>query len=276
MCARRYPPIFVIAVSWQLIWTRPAVDVDHPLLAQEVIGAPREPDSRPDQCWEEIGLSSKLRVEVGSMSKFRMFLGLVLFSIAPLAIACAGDQGPPGPAGPQGEQVPASSVGLQGETGPVAVAGPQGMQVQRYDDSVALMMEEALAAKRAVDANLAVPGVKSEVDDAKRWFDAMIDVQEKFVGALGGVGDPPGALKEAHNNYFAAVSELLAGFHRISDRLADAGADLDMAQLANDPELGTARDVADKACGVLEQATRESVVGANLSCSKLRYGLAAH
>ena len=26
----------------ELSWTRPAVDVDHPLLAQEVIGAPRE------------------------------------------------------------------------------------------------------------------------------------------------------------------------------------------------------------------------------------------
>ncbi len=42
MYAFRCPTMFTVAVSWELIWTRPAVDVDHPLLAQEVIGAPRE------------------------------------------------------------------------------------------------------------------------------------------------------------------------------------------------------------------------------------------
>ena len=62
----------------------------------------------------------------------------------------------------------------------------------------------------------------------------MIDVQETFVGAFVGaldrVGDPPVALTEAHNSYFAAVSEQLAVFHRISDRLADAGSDLNMGR----------------------------------------------
>ena len=217
---------------------------------------------------------------------FMMVTSLLLIL---LTIACKGDQGPPGPAGsqgeqgppgpagPQGEQGPASSAGLQGETGPVAAPGPQGIQVQRYDDSVTLMIEEALAAKRAVDGEIPVPGAKSEIDDAKRWFDAMIDVQETFVGALVGaldrVGDPPVALKEAHNSYFAAVSEQLAVFHRISDRLADAGSDLNMAQLATDPELRIAREVADKACGVLAQAARESVVGSRLGCWALQYGV---
>ena len=36
------PTIFSVAVSWELIWTRPAVDVDHFLLAQKMIGALRE------------------------------------------------------------------------------------------------------------------------------------------------------------------------------------------------------------------------------------------
>ena len=63
-----------------------------------------------------------------------------------------------------------------------------------------------------------------------------------------------------------APSLQLAVFHRISDSLVDAGSDLDMAQLANDPELRIAREVADKACGVLAQAARESVVGSRLGC----------
>ena len=140
------------------------------------------------------------------------------------------------------------------------------------------MFDEALAAKRAVDAEIPLPGAKSEVDEAKRWFDAVIEGQEKLVGALGGVGDPPVELKEAHNDYFAAVSELLALNRRISDRLGDAGSDFDMAQLVNDPELGTAPqgqlgNLQDKACGALKDVARESVAGATLSCT-LWYGYA--
>ena len=79
-------------------------------------------------------------------------------------------------------------------------------------------------------------------------------------------------MKEAHNGYLAAVSEVLALNRRISDLLADAGPDFNMAQFTNDPELGTARhgrlrNLMVDACVELKRVARESVVGADLGCN---------
>ena len=155
------------------------------------------------------------------------------------------------------------------------------MPVSRFRDTSTPLIrwfKEANAAFDANDKEIPPPSAESEAGDAKRWFDRSIGIQEKLVSALGGVGDPPVELKEAHNNYFTAVSELLALNRRMSDRLADAGSDFNMAQLANDPELGTAPqgrlwDLQDKACGELTLIARESVVGARLGCNLwYRYG----
>ncbi len=62
------------------------------------------------------------------MSKIRMMLGLGLFSITLLAIACTGNQGPVGPAGPQGELGPAGETGAQGAQGSAGAIGAQGAQ----------------------------------------------------------------------------------------------------------------------------------------------------
>ncbi len=71
-------------------------------------------------------------------------VGLVLFSILLIAVACTGDQGsvgqagspgprgeqgPPGPQGPQGEQGPAGPQGLQGERGAGGPQSPQGQGI---------------------------------------------------------------------------------------------------------------------------------------------------
>ena len=56
------------------------------------------------------------------MRRFGMVLGLVLFSITLLAIACTGEQGLVGPAGPRGEQGPAGPPGEPAATEPGDVA----------------------------------------------------------------------------------------------------------------------------------------------------------
>ena len=149
------------------------------------------------------------------------------------------------------------------------------VQVQRHIDTVNPMFEEANAARDALDKEISPPGAETEAGDAKRWFDGLIGIQEKLVGALGGVGDPPVALKEAHNNYLAAASEALALNRRIHDRLADAGSDFKMAQLANDPELGIAPqrrlgDLVEGACKELERGARESGINVDLGCATTR------
>ncbi len=62
------------------------------------------------------------------MSKIRMMLGLGLFSITLLAIACTGNQGPVGPAGPQGEHGPAGETGAQGAQASAGATGAPGAQ----------------------------------------------------------------------------------------------------------------------------------------------------
>ena len=62
------------------------------------------------------------------ISKIRIMLGLGLFSIILLAIACTGVQGPVGPVGSQGEQGAAGATGAQGEQGSAGATGPQGAQ----------------------------------------------------------------------------------------------------------------------------------------------------
>ena len=149
------------------------------------------------------------------------------------------------------------------------------VQVQRYFDTVNPMFKEATAAREVVDKEIPAPGAESEVGDAKRWFDRVIEIQEKLVGSLVGVGDPAVKLKEAHNNYLAAESEVLALNRRIRDRLADAGSDFDIAQLASDTELGIAQqrrlgDFAEGACKELERGARESGVSVDLGCATIR------
>ena len=145
------------------------------------------------------------------------------------------------------------------------------VQVQRYIDTVNPMFKEANAAVEALNNEIPPPGTESEVGDAKRWFDRVIEIQEKLVGDLGGVGDTAVKLERAHNDYLAAESELLALNRRIRDRLADAGPDFDMAQFASDPELGTAPqsrlgDLAERACEELERGARKSGVNVDLDC----------
>lgn len=149
------------------------------------------------------------------------------------------------------------------------------VQVQRYIDTVNPMFKEANDAGDANDKETPPPGAESEAGDAKRWFDRSIGIQEKLVGALGGVGDPPVELKEAHNNYVAAMSESLVLDRKIRDRLAEAGSDFDMAQLANDPELGTTPqgrlgDLSEGACKELERVANQSNVNVDLSCLRMR------
>ena len=134
------------------------------------------------------------------------------------------------------------------------------------------MFKEANAAIEAVRKEIPAPGAESEVGDAKRWFDRVIEIEEKRVGALGGIGDPAVKLKEAHDNYLAAESEVLALNRRIRDRLADAGSDFDIALLAVDPELGIAQqsrlaDLAEGACKKLERGARENGVTVDLGCA---------
>ena len=78
----------------------------------------------------------------------------------------------------------------------------------------------------------------SELDVAIRRVDASLEWFEKFVGAIGGVSEPPVVWKEAHNNLLAASSDLLALVHGRRDALADAGAGFNMAELENDLALG--------------------------------------
>ncbi len=145
------------------------------------------------------------------------------------------------------------------------------VQVQRYIDTVNPMFKEANDAGDANNKEISPPSAQSEAGEAKRWFDRSIGVQEKLVGALGGVVDPPVELKKAHNSYVAAQSELLALNRRIRDRLADAGSDFKMADLANDPELGIApqkrlSDLMDGACKELERLANAGDVNVDLSC----------
>ena len=149
------------------------------------------------------------------------------------------------------------------------------VQVQRYIDTVNPMFKEVNAAFDANDKEISPPSAESEAGEAKRWFDGSIGIQEKLLGALGGVGDPPIELKEAHDDYLAAQSELLALNRRVRDRLAEAGPDFNMAQLANDPELGIAPqrrlgDLADEACKELERIANEGDVNVELSCHRMR------
>ena len=149
------------------------------------------------------------------------------------------------------------------------------VQVQRYMDTVTRMLKEASAARDALDKEIPAPGAASEAGEAKRWFDQLIENQEKLAGALAAVGDPPAELKDAYDNYLAAGSELLALNRRVRDRLADAGSDFNMPDLANDSELGIAPqrrlgDLAYEACEELERVARESVVDADLGCETIR------
>ena len=166
-------------------------------------------------------------------------------------------------------------IGACGDTSDNAGGSDASVEVQRYIDTVNPMFKEANAAGDANDKEIPPPSAESEAGDAKRWFDRSIGIQEKLVGALGGVVDPPVELKEAHADYLAAQSELLAFNRRIRDRLADAGSDFKMSQLANDPELGTAPqrrlgDLADGACKELERIANQSNVNVDLSCLRMR------
>ena len=148
------------------------------------------------------------------------------------------------------------------------------VQVQRYIDTVTPIFEEAKAANEALDKEIPAPSAVSELGDAKRWFDRVIEDQDQLIGALGGVGDPGAELKEAHNDYLAAESEFLALNRRIRDRLADAGSDFNMADLGLDPELGIAPqnrlgDLAEDACEKLERIARENAVSADLGCADI-------
>ena len=137
------------------------------------------------------------------------------------------------------------------------------------------MFKEANAGFDSNDEAITPPGAETEAGEAKRWFDGSIGIQEKLVSALGGVGDPPVGLKEAHDDYLAAQSELLALNRRVRDRLADAGSDFKMADLTNDPELGVAPqrrlgDLADGACKELERVANKSDVNVDLSCHRMQ------
>ena len=172
--------------------------------------------------------------------------GLIIIAlmIMVVSIACAGEQGPAGaqgaagPAGPQGEP---GQAGLQGEPGP---AGPSGfealqlLQAEGYVDTVMVIYQDGMTGFIAVDAEYGSFFDISELDVAIRRVDATLEWFEKFVSAIGGVGEPPVVWKEAHNNLLAASSDLLALLHGRRDALADAGAGFNMAELENDPALG--------------------------------------
>ena len=142
------------------------------------------------------------------------------------------------------------------------------VRLQRYIDTVNPMFEEALAAWRAVDAEIPSPIAGAEVVDVRRWLDAMIEWQETLVGALGGVNDPTVDLKDAHNNYLAAISEVVTLSRGIRDRLADS-TDFEIRSLENDPELGRAVILAVDACEELKRVAREIVGSADLGCFRL-------
>ncbi len=149
------------------------------------------------------------------------------------------------------------------------------VQVQRYIDTVNPMFKEANDAGDANDKEISPPSAQSEAGEAKRWFDGSIGIQEKLLSALGAVADLPSELKDAHVSYLAAELETLALNRRIRDRLADAGPDFNMAQLANDPELGIAPqrrlgDLTFEACEELKRVARESGVSADLGCATSR------
>ena len=111
-------------------------------------------------------------------------------------------------------------------------------QVQRYVDSLTSIQVETKAANEAID--IPAPGAESDVGDATLWFEQTVEINERFMDALRGLGDPPPAIMEAHSEYLAAQSQLLALNRRIRDHLRAAGPDFDIAALANDPELGIA------------------------------------
>ena len=227
------------------------------------------------------------------MNRLRYGSILIVLLMIVVSVACAADQGSSAPKGPSGQEdapgqprqaagAALQSVDLQVEPAPVEAPPAlveetvsQGPQVQRYIDIASPMFEEALAANRAVNAKLARPSEKSDVDKAKRWFDETIAWQEKLVGALEEVGGPPDGLpdglKEAHEEYFAALSELLAIDRRFRDRLANAGPDFNMPELALDPEVGLAQQARAwnlelTACGTLKDVARGSIAGARLDC----------
>ena len=147
--------------------------------------------------------------------------------------------------------------------------------VARYIDSVSPAFEQARAAREALDEEVSPPGAASDVADAKRWFDQAIEIELEFVGSLRAVADPPAQLRQAHSDYLVAGTELLVLDRFVRDRLADAGPDFDMAQLANDRVIGLAQqnrleERAKEACKKLETRVREAGATADLSCESIR------
>ena len=149
------------------------------------------------------------------------------------------------------------------------------VEVARYIDSIIPSIEQAKAAGEALDEEISPPGAGSDVTDAKLWFERGIEIQEKVLDALRAVGDRPAQVGKAHDDYIVAGSELLALNRRIAERLAGAGPGFDIAELANDSELGVARqnrlgDRLEEACKELERNAREAGVKADLRCEKKR------
>ena len=147
--------------------------------------------------------------------------------------------------------------------------------VVRYIDSVSAALEQDRAAGEALDEEVSPPGAESDVADAKLWFDRVVEFQERLLDALRAVGDPPALVRKAHDEYLAASTELQVINRRIRDRLAVAGPDFDIAQLANDPELGVAPqnrlgERVEEACKDLESSAHEAAVKADLRCEATR------
>ena len=104
------------------------------------------------------------------------------------------------------------------------------------------------------------------------WFDGTIEWQETLLGFLSDFDDLPADLNEAHGDYIVAVSELLELHRRIRDHLADGESDFSSPDLAEDPELGLARqgavwDGEARACGMLKFVSRKAVPGLTLECN---------
>ena len=148
-------------------------------------------------------------------------------------------------------------------------------EVARYIDSVSPAFEQARAAREALDEEVSPPGAESDVAEAKLWFDRVIETQERLLDALRAVGDPPAQFRKAHDDYVVASTELLELNGVIRDRLANAGPDFEIAQLANDRFLGVAEqnrlgERAEEACKKLEATVREAGATADLSCESIR------
>ena len=148
-------------------------------------------------------------------------------------------------------------------------------EVARYIDSVSPAFEQARAAREALDEDLSPPGAESDLTDAKRWFDRAIEIELELVGSLRVVADQPAKLRQAHDNYIVASTELLVLDRFVRDRLADAGPDFDMAELANDRFLGLVQqnrleERAKEACKKLETRVGEAGAKADLGCESIR------